>query len=185
MCRRGSAVVRVDRPWGRAQTAGHRGLPEGGSDGVVRHDLPFCDTPALNEATRKSIRRSWQFATDYRVYPPLPVWWLDAEVSRRVVADEECPGEWTTDVQNGKPEVVRSAVLWLVTPVGKTRLETKGGVAAILPEELPGSPGDPDTVRFRVDAETPEGPVSEEFSFPHSLWAPVKGPTAPATEGPG
>ena len=112
----------------------------------------------------KAIARSWHFAWDYHVYPPFIVWMHTDEV-RSDVPGETLAGDWERRDHYED---------WAKADTGSFTVETGGrtltvstldGTADINLRELAAGLGRADTLRLIVKVETPQGPLSRDFSF--------------------
>lgn len=116
------------------------------------------------EGWGKGISRSWHYAWDYQVYPPFIIWARTDEV-RSDVPGETITGNWARR-DHYEDWAIADTDSITVESGGRTRsVGTLAGIASINLRELAAGLGRADTLRLTVKVETPEGPLSRDFSF--------------------
>jgi len=120
--------------------------------------------PSFPQRWVQALAASWHHAWGFRAYPPFFVW-MRTEEMRRDVPGETMAGGWTPNEQTGDWKLA-GADSFIVESGGHMRVvEATGGLASINLAELAAGMDRSDTLDVKVTAQTPQGAVSEPFSF--------------------
>jgi hypothetical protein len=138
-------------------------------------DIPHClvhGTPlypvtrshsAFPDAWGRAIASSWRFAWDYRAYPAFFLGWEFRTRRRDVPGTVE--GEWErTAVRDCRP-VLDTPEFVLEGPGWQRTVAAAQGEARVDLRELARETGARLVLRFRAEAQAPQGSVSRDFSF--------------------
>jgi len=122
------------------------------------------NSKSFPERWGQAIGRSWHYAWDFKAYPPFLLW-MRTEEARSDVPGETMPGAWTRRDQTGD-WALAGADSFIVESGGHMRVvRTEAKLASIDLRELAAGMARTDTLHVKVTAQTPQGPVSEEFTF--------------------
>jgi len=135
----------------------------------IIHGTPFYPV-AMNrdefpEEWGHAIAASWRYAWDYKVYAPFLIWFRTEEM-RSEVPGETITAPWVPYDDYGEWTLAR--VPEFTVAVGQTTrtVRAPGGMASVDLRALARGLGPRDTLRLTVTAETPQGPLSQDFTFP-------------------
>jgi hypothetical protein len=108
---------------------------------------------------------SWHYAWDYKAYPPFIIW-PRAEEERVDLPGETLAGGWARSDTYGDWRQAQPESFTLEAGGRTSSVPALAGMASVNLRELAAGLGPRDTLRLKVTAQTPQGPVSGDFTFP-------------------